>query len=74
MKKEDVTENTGPPVDQRHNSQEYPDVIASEEPEEENPNAYTLLSKIEDPYYTKNEHSERTKSSFNEGNINNSIS
>lgn len=53
---------------QLHNNQEYPDVIASEEPEEENPMAYTLLTKIEDPYYAKSENSAHTQSAINEGN------
>lgn len=39
------------------NDQEYPDVITpaieKEEQEEDNMAAYSLLSKIEDPYYSK---------------------
>jgi hypothetical protein len=48
-------------------SPEYPDVLVPEEPEEDNPTAYTLLSEIKDPYYTKIEQKGRSTSSVQEG-------
>jgi len=33
----------------------YPDKVTLEEPEEENPTAYALLSEIKDPYYSRKE-------------------
>ncbi len=50
-------------------SPEYPDVLVpaeSEEPEEDNPTAYALLSEIKDPYYEKTQPKGRTDS-FHEG-------
>jgi len=54
MKKSDTP--VGPEQNKHKESETaYPDVIVpeGEEPEEENPTAYALLSKIEDPYYRK---------------------
>ncbi len=58
MKKTEVA--TGSPYSKPlDNPVEYPAVImpesehSAEEPEEENPAAYALLSKIEDPYYSR---------------------
>jgi len=51
-------------------NQDYPDVLVPEDQEEENPTAYTLLSKIEDPYYTKSESTDPSKGSFHEGKAN----
>ncbi len=43
---------------------DYPDVLTPEEPEEDNPTAYALLSEIKDPYYAN---TERSSGSFHEG-------
>lgn len=53
----DVRETLNNPSPGRFD-QDYPDVITHEEkedPEEDNMAAYSLLSKINDPYYSKNE-------------------